>query len=255
MLIRTHSSAIIAPFSKPRGAIDPSRKAFRMKRAFLLGIALSLLPLTAVAISWDLLSSGVMVGISGGVEIVQKTYDGGVNWEIKHSGPVNHTLQGVDFQGDSGIAVGSGGRILISDDAGETWTLDSVTSPATTLMAASIEDGAAYAAGTSGRIFRRGDLTAVPGAQDPGMLPRLLPNYPNPFNPSTTIHLQLARSGNVSLTLYDCGGREVAQVFEGHLPAGMQRITLEADGLSSGVCIARLSVDGQTRSKKIVLMK
>ena len=79
--------------------------------------------------------------------------------------------------------------------------------------------------------------------------------FPNPFNPSTTLELNLPEGGMASLRLFDCTGREITRVFEGYLSGGIQRFTLDAENLSSGIYMARLEIGGHTFSRKIMLAK
>ena len=80
-------------------------------------------------------------------------------------------------------------------------------------------------------------------------------NFPNPFNPSTTIKFQLTTSGNVDLRVYDIVGREVAVLVNAEYQSGFFSIEFDAAGLSSGVYIYRLQVSGATFVKKMVLLK
>jgi hypothetical protein len=83
----------------------------------------------------------------------------------------------------------------------------------------------------------------------------LLGNFPNPFNPTTTIRFSLATAGQVHLTVYDLAGREVAALVDGYRTAGMQEVSFDATALPSGVYMYRLSANGQTAISKMVLMK
>jgi len=80
-------------------------------------------------------------------------------------------------------------------------------------------------------------------------------NYPNPFNPSTRIPFVLSESGEVVLTVFDVLGREVAVLVEGRLVAGSHAATFAADGLPSGVYVARLETAGQVQSRTMLLVK
>ncbi len=60
-------------------------------------------------------------------------------------------------------------------------------------------------------------------------------NFPNPFNPTTTIRFDVSVSGNVSLKVYDVLGREVAVLANEYLRAGSYERVFEAGNLSSGV--------------------
>jgi hypothetical protein len=84
---------------------------------------------------------------------------------------------------------------------------------------------------------------------------RLYPNYPNPFNPTTTIAFDLAEAGQVSLKVYDIMGREVAVLANGYLPAGRHRLVFDAQGLPSGLYMFKLTAGNFSDMKKMVLLK
>jgi len=86
-------------------------------------------------------------------------------------------------------------------------------------------------------------------------------NYPNPFNPQTTIPLQLAAETQIELSVFNILGQKVAQIFSGHLQAGNYFFNWNATGsygkrLPSGVYFCRLSIKGKPLfTNKMVLMK
>ena len=86
-------------------------------------------------------------------------------------------------------------------------------------------------------------------------------NYPNPFNPATTIPLVVpAGAKNVDLTIYNVLGQPMRQLWTGSLPAGEHRLTWDgrdAQGqpVAAGVYVYRLQVDEQTRSRKMVKLE
>lgn len=70
----------------------------------------------------------------------------------------------------------------------------------------------------------------------------VMQNFPNPFNPTTTIAFLLAEDANVSVTIYDMLGREVATLVEGEeFEGGMQTVEFTADNLASGVYFYRVT--------------
>ncbi|MDX2128825.1 MAG: T9SS type A sorting domain-containing protein [Chloroherpetonaceae bacterium] len=87
-------------------------------------------------------------------------------------------------------------------------------------------------------------------------------NYPNPFNPSTTIGYQLPVTGDVSLKVYDVLGREVATLVNASQAAGSYQANFNASNVSSGVYFYRLEVSSASsqgnlfvQTKKMVLVK
>jgi aminopeptidase N len=80
-------------------------------------------------------------------------------------------------------------------------------------------------------------------------------NYPNPFNPVTTIIFDIARQSFTKLIVYDILGRETATLVNKELKAGSYKIKLDASAYSSGVYFYKLITDIFTDTKKMVLLK
>lgn len=81
-------------------------------------------------------------------------------------------------------------------------------------------------------------------------------NYPNPFNPSTTIRFGLNKEASVSLKIYDVLGKEVATILNNeHKPAGTYNVTFDASPLASGTYIYTLTAGDKVESKKMILIK
>lgn len=127
-------------------------------------------------------------------------------------------------------------------------------------------------------VWRRGRATLAEGGDyrlwfTPGATPApdagpRLPAYtgfatiaPNPFNPSTEITFDLAKPARATVTLHDVGGRQLARLACGDLPAGRHAVTwngVDSHGqrAASGVYFVRLSVGGEQRGlRKITLLK
>jgi hypothetical protein len=91
-------------------------------------------------------------------------------------------------------------------------------------------------------------------AQIPGSF-QLRQNFPNPFNPSTTIRFSVPTSGHVSLKVYNLIGQQVATLVDEVLPVGAYEATFDGVSLPSGVYIYRLGADGFSQSRRMVLVK
>ena len=70
-------------------------------------------------------------------------------------------------------------------------------------------------------------------------------NYPNPFNPQTTIGFTLPSASDVRLVVYDALGREVARLVEGELGAGLHEARFDGGSLASGLYLYRLVASGE----------
>lgn len=102
------------------------------------------------------------------------------------------------------------------------------------------------------------------GVEDDGIVgdlrTRLLPNYPNPFNPSTTVQFQLATPSTVSLDIYNSTGQLVRTLTEQRYGAGLH--TVQWDGLndegqavSSGTYFYQLRTPESLQTRKMTLLK
>ncbi|MEJ2628793.1 MAG: T9SS type A sorting domain-containing protein [bacterium] len=85
---------------------------------------------------------------------------------------------------------------------------------------------------------------------------KLSQNYPNPFNPETYITYTIPKAGNVTLTVYNAKGQEVATLIDNEYKnATSDEVKFDGSKLSSGIYIYTLTVDSYKVSKKMVLMK
>ncbi len=83
----------------------------------------------------------------------------------------------------------------------------------------------------------------------------LTQNFPNPFNPSTTIRYQIPQDGIVTLKIYDILGREVATLVNEEKVAGKYEVNFNASSLASGVYIYKIQAGSFINSKKMILLK
>jgi len=80
-------------------------------------------------------------------------------------------------------------------------------------------------------------------------------NFPNPFNPSTTIRYSLPAAGKVQMKVYNVLGQEVNTLVNAQQQAGIYEVTFDASRLASGVYFYRISSDKFTQVKKMMLIK
>lgn len=81
-------------------------------------------------------------------------------------------------------------------------------------------------------------------------------NFPNPFNPSTTISFDLPVADKIDLAVYNVLGQQVADLIASQrFPAGSHMVTFEASGIASGVYWYRLTTSSGTTSRSMLLLK
>ena len=159
------------------------------------------------------------------------------------------------------IWAGTDMGIFESRDHGQTWAYADNGLPAVSVWRIRIVDGEVVVA-THGRGVWSLDLTQVltsaeeeAGASVPTSF-ELLDNYPNPFNPSTTIGFKLATDSHISVSVFDVLGRKVATLTDQPYSRGTHQITWDASAVSSGQYIYRMEADGKLiGSKAMVLVK
>ncbi len=150
--------------------------------------------------------------------------------------------------------------IFESRDHGQTWAYADNGLPAVSVWRIRIVDGEVVLA-THGRGVWSLDITQVQTAAEEAAaeLPtsfELLSNYPNPFNPSTTIGFKIAADSHIRVTVFDVTGRKVATLTDQPYSRGTHRIQWDASAMSSGQYIYRMEADGKLiGAKAMVLVK
>ncbi|MBP7563499.1 MAG: T9SS type A sorting domain-containing protein, partial [Candidatus Cloacimonetes bacterium] len=82
-----------------------------------------------------------------------------------------------------------------------------------------------------------------------------LSNYPNPFNPSTTISWQMPEEGQVEVSIFNIKGQKVKTLCHQRLTSGQHQIVWDGKEYGSGVYFVRLQTGNQTLIRKILMMK
>jgi hypothetical protein len=124
------------------------------------------------------------------------------------------------------------------------------------LVAAFDKDG--YSGGYSDRVFTTGGISAVPDGMPRAMA--ISGIAPNPFNPRTTIHFDVARPGTVRLGVYDVRGHLIRDLVSGRMAAGRHEAVWDGrDGggrsAAAGVYFVRMNAEGRSLTQKMVLAK
>ena len=167
----------------------------------------------------------------------------------------------------SGESIGLFGRIAAGNEAIDTYVFGAQT--------ADVSEGRQSDGGEPWVFFTE----PTPGTSNEGTAApppaafalRLLPNHPNPFNPTTRLRFELPREGHARLSIHDVagggpagpgrvsipagGGRQVVPLRDGPLAAGPHELDWEADDLPTGIYFAKLSMEQGVRTQKLVLLR
>lgn len=96
--------------------------------------------------------------------------------------------------------------------------------------------------------------TGSTGIEQPGSF-RLGQNFPNPFNPQTKIEVDLSEDSKISLEVFDLLGRKVGQIAGGRYSSGRHIFAFDANGLSSGVYLYKLTSGYRSETRSMTLLK
>ena len=94
----------------------------------------------------------------------------------------------------------------------------------------------------------------------PVLVNALYPNYPNPFNPKTTISYSLAKPGKVTLSIYNTKGQLVKTLVSNNKAAGQYKVVWDGSNnagkpVSSGLYFTRIETPNYTHTRKMMMLK
>ncbi|MEX1276946.1 MAG: T9SS type A sorting domain-containing protein, partial [Bacteroidota bacterium] len=149
----------------------------------------------------------------------------------------------------------------INNAAGVTLSQATVINGVLRLVSGVFDNTIPFTLGPSGSISNEGGslknpATSIDGPGD--VVPQSFfvdQNFPNPFNPSTTISYGLPSEENVVVKVYSMLGQEVATLFEGRQAAGTYQMQFNASHLPSGAYIYRVQAGSSTVVKQMMLLK
>ena len=110
-------------------------------------------------------------------------------------------------------------------------------------------------------IWQQSQTNVAANSEQHGIMPNLVGNYPNPFNPRTTICYDLPESCQLSLKIFNIRGQLVRTLIGNEQVAGMHSVVWDGRGqngniVSSGVYLCRLVVEDQfIETKKMILLQ
>lgn len=84
---------------------------------------------------------------------------------------------------------------------------------------------------------------------------KIYQNFPNPFNPQTTIRFDIHEASDVTLKVYDISGKLISDLIQQRLSAGSYDVNFVSESLPSGVYIYTLSIGNQSATRRMTLLK
>ncbi|MCH7769536.1 MAG: T9SS type A sorting domain-containing protein, partial [Bacteroidetes bacterium] len=154
----------------------------------------------------------------------------------------------------------SGPKFLFTSDRGGTW-VEKLTPDSAVIFDLTFTDSTTgYAVGKNGLILKYKQNTTK--VEDNITLPKkivLHQNFPNPFNPGTSIQYAVSSRQFISLKIYDVLGNEIAVLVNEEKPAGEYEVKFSANGggkgLTSGIYFYQLWIGSFIQTKKMVYLK
>jgi photosystem II stability/assembly factor-like uncharacterized protein len=192
-----------------------------------------------------------------------KTTDGGITWDSLFSFDRNpprfmdiyfiDSLNGWSF----GYQVYQGQIkevIYKTTNGGYDWELESIALSDYAYDGKMLSTFLGYAAADDA-ILKYSLITNVEKLSEIPMKFFLRNNYPNPFNPTTTIEYEIPERSNVELKVFDVLGREIQTLVNEEQEAGVYRVKFNGNNLPSGIYLYSLITKKYKETKQMILLK
>lgn len=196
--------------------------------------------------------------LAAGPEGVARSTNNGTSWTLVNNGLEQISVTHLTRFGTN-AAVSTSNKVYFTSNNGSSWKeVRSDTGSQYASYALKMTDTHVYVA-VDGTLWKRSladllttvhtDVAPVPEGWT------LEQNFPNPFNPSTTIAFTVPSASPVRLTVCDILGREVAVLHDGMMDAGQHSLRWDAAAVAGGVYIVRMRSAAFTITKKMSLLK
>jgi photosystem II stability/assembly factor-like uncharacterized protein len=204
-----------------------------------------------------------VMGVGGdpdlyGVGIIHSS-DAGISWNYFEIG-VFGQAHAVSFRTDNEgwAVVPTSENFVATYDYGVTWTYYSTPDSSRLYDLVFTDSLTGYAVGEEGVIVKyKYQYPDFVNKDESGLVKDfiLYQNFPNPFNPKTTISYNLSETGQVSLRIYNVLGTQVATLIEEYKSSGNHSVVWNAENEPSGVYYFQMNVNGKLATRKMVLLK
>jgi hypothetical protein len=190
---------------------------------------------------------------------VYRSENNGMSWF--HTALNNQSVFSLCVSGNNVFAgTADGAGVYLSKNNGVSWIQRNEGFSVTSTVRALLITNNYIFAGTNGNsVWRRGLSEILTDYQQISELTpasySLHQNYPNPFNPSTNIRYDIPKNGFVKLVVYDMLGKEIETLVNEKQSAGTCEATFDATNYVSGVYFYRLTTNGFSETKRMILLK
>lgn len=190
-------------------------------------------------------------------EIIKST-NNGLNWISASSGITGNPIIYKIMSFNNTLIAASSLGLFTSSNAGANWiTFNQGLPPSNGVFDITSKGTFIYAGVSASSVWKR-DLSQlgiqIISAEIPNSF-SLHQNYPNPFNPMTKIKFDIPKAFNTKLAVYDILGKEIAVLVNENLKAGSYEVDFSAADLPSGAYFYRITTEGFTETKKMMLLK
>jgi photosystem II stability/assembly factor-like uncharacterized protein len=225
---------------------------------------------TDIGKNWSVIKNELLQNISGlaviGNDLFISTVFGGVflssdngnNFQAVDTGMTYYSIITLLANGTN-LYTATDEGIFLSTNKGGNWiniSPETQVGPHGDAITLAVYDSYLFAVSYS--FWRRPLSEIITGINQKNKLPTsfsLQQNFPNPFNPTTTINYSIPKSCFISIKVYDILGREVTTLVSENKPIGNYSVQFNAAKLTSGVYFYRMQAGDFVQTKKLVLLK
>lgn len=194
---------------------------------------------------------------------VYRSEDGGENWTQINHGLASTMITTLAVDHDDNILAGTYDfGMFRSRNGAENWS--AINSGLTNLQVRSLvlaPEDFAFIGMEGGGVFKSNRATTAVQEENPEISAgfALAQNFPNPFNPATTITYSLAKSTGVVLQIFDTHGRLVKTLINQNRPAGFHRViwdgkTAAGEIAASGIYLYKMAAGDFVQTRKMALL-
>ncbi|MGB5288290.1 MAG: YCF48-related protein [Ignavibacteriaceae bacterium] len=193
-----------------------------------------------------------------GIAIIRST-DAGESWTYEEPGIIGvATALSFRTETEAWAPTSFAQTLIYSFDSGNTWTDTSTVDSSRIYDLVFTDSLTGYAVGEEGVILKY--KYQYPDFVNDNSSPvvqnfLLFQNFPNPFNPSTTISYYISEPGEVTLKIYNVLGNLVLTLVEDYKSIGNHDVVWNATNKPSGVYYFQLNVNGKFATRKMLLLK